>query len=234
MNLFDLTGKRAFLSGAKGNLGPIWVETLEDAGVSIFSLGLPEFDITNKCDVNEIIHNHSLALTDYPDILINNAAIDNPPGSNASFFGNFKEIIDVNLIGAINMCEAVIPLMIKNGGGVIVNIGSIMGNVAADYRNYPEGFEKPVAYNCSKAALIQLSRSITVQYGRYGIRSVTISFGPYDGGKLTQDFLDKFLKNVPLNRTISKESFQQALLFACCCPELAGTQVLIDGGYTAW
>jgi 3-oxoacyl-[acyl-carrier protein] reductase len=70
------------------------------------------------------------------DILINNAAIDSPPGSNASFFGNFDEIMAVNISGAVNMCKAVIPGMIENGGGVIVNIGSIQGNIGADYRNY--------------------------------------------------------------------------------------------------
>jgi len=122
--------------------------------------------------------------------------------------------------------------MIKWGGGTIINIGSIMGNIGADWRNYPESFSKPVGYNLSKAGLIQLSRSITTQYGRYNIRSATIAFGPYDNEKLSVDFKEKFFKNVPLGRGISKQSLQTALLFACSCPELAGQQVLIDGGYT--
>jgi NAD(P)-dependent dehydrogenase (short-subunit alcohol dehydrogenase family) len=168
------------------------------------------------------------------DIVVNNAAIDNAPGTDATFFGNFEKIMAVNICGAVNVTEAFLPKMVKNGGGVIVNIGSIQGNIGADYRNYPEGFEKPVGYNCSKAALVQLSRSITVQFGRQNVRSCTIAFGPYDGGKLSKDFLAKFLRNVPLARTISKESLQAALLFACCCPELAGQQVLVDAGYTAW
>ena len=228
--MFDLTGKRAVVTGASGNLGPIWIEALEKAHVShILTMDLPECDISKKESFEGLIIKNFI-----PDIVINNAAIDNPPGSGASFFGNFKEIMEVNIAGAVNVCEHFIPRMIGNGGGVIVNIGSIMGNIGADWRNYPEGFEKPVGYNCSKASLIQLSRSITVQYGRYNIRSVTISFGPYNGGKLPQEFLDKFLKNVPLARTISKASFQQTLLYACCCEELAGQQVLIDAGFTAW
>jgi NAD(P)-dependent dehydrogenase (short-subunit alcohol dehydrogenase family) len=123
--------------------------------------------------------------------------------------------------------------MRAKGGGVIVNIGSIMGNIGADWRNYPEGFEKPVAYNLSKAALVQMSRSITTQYGRYNVRGVTISFGPFDSG-LTEEFKEKFLKNVPLGRPISEESIRTSLLYAICCPELAGQQVLVDGGYTSW
>lgn len=226
MNLFDLTGKTAIVTGGNnGLLGLIWSETMKAAGANVVALDLPDFDVT-KDDIKK-----ACTWLDRVDILVNNAAIDNPPGSGASFFGNFAKIIDVNLTGAVRMCEQVIPGMVKQKSGVIVNIGSIQGNIGADWRNYDEGFEKPVAYNCSKAALVQLSRSIAVQYGRYNIRSVTIAFGPYGGGKIPKAFLDKFLPNVPLGRTISKESLKAALLFACCCPEASGQQYLVDGGY---
>lgn len=229
MSLFDLSGKKALVTGGSGQLGPIWIETLRGAGCIVYEIDLPWSDVRDKAQIRDVVGAWGAM-----DIIVNNAAIDNPPDSGASFFGNCSEIVDVNLLGAINVCEVFIPLMIENGGGIVVNIGSIMGSIGADWRNYPEGFEKPVGYNLSKAALVQLSRSITVQYGRYNVRSVTIAFGPYDGGKLKQEFLGKFLPNVPLKRTISKESLQASLLYACCCPELAGQQVLVDGGYTAW
>jgi len=221
--LFDLTGKKAIVTGAGGNLGPVWMQTLADAGALPIPLDLPLFDVTKT----------NLTLSEPIDILINNAAIDNPPGSNATFFGNFNEIMRVNIGGAVRMCEMVIPQMIDNGGGVIINIGSIQGFIGADWRNYADGWEKPVGYNCSKASLMQLTRSLAVQYGRYNIRSVCIAFGPVDMGKLDQTFLTKFLKNVPLGRPISKQSLQTTLLYACCCPELSGQTVLVDAGYTA-
>ena len=231
MNLFDLSGKTAIVTGTSGKLGPVWVETLKENNCHVWEYDLPYWDVTNKREIN--VWWGSRYTKPGPNILINNAGIDNPPGSDASFFGNCEEILRVNLQGAVNMCEAFIPDIIKNGGGIIVNIGSIQGNIGADWRNYPEGFEKPIGYNLSKAGLIQLSRSITVQYGRFNIRSVTIAFGPYDSG-LDEAFKGKFLKNVPLGRPISKESLQTTLLYAICCPELAGQQVLVDGGYTAW
>lgn len=232
-NLFDLKGKLAVVTGGRnGNLGPIWVDTLMEAGATVYTLDLPDYDVTNVEQVQEFAE---LVLRyAAPDIIVNNAAIDNPPTSDALFFGNFDNIMKVNIGGAINICDAFIPSMVREGGGVIVNVGSIQGNIGADWRNYEGSFEKPVGYNCSKAALIQLSRSITVQYGRYGVRSVTVAFGPYDGGKLSKTFLDKFLNNVPVGRTISEKSLKATLLFACCCPELAGQQVLVDGGYCAW
>jgi NAD(P)-dependent dehydrogenase (short-subunit alcohol dehydrogenase family) len=229
-NLFDLTGKTAIVTGGdNGLLGPIWVETLKEAGAIVGSYDLPRYDVTNEKECKDF------AFFAHPiDILVNNSAVDNPPSSKATFFGNFKEILDVNIIGAVNMCKAVIPRMIDNGGGVIVNIGSIQGYGGADHRNYSAEFEKPFGYNASKWAMRGLSKSITTQYGRYGIRAVTPSFGPYDGGKLSQEFLDKFLNNVPLGRCISKESLQTTLLYAVCCPELTGVDWRVDAGLGSW
>ena len=222
-NLFDLGGKTALVTGGKhGLLGPIWVETLKEAGAEVDIYDLPENDVRLTTFLKKY------------DILVNNAAIDNPPGSAASFFGNFNEIMDVNINGAANMCMNVIPKMIRAGGGVVVNIGSIMGYGGADHTNYEGNFEKPCAYNISKWALRGLAKSITTQYGRYNIRSVTISFGPYDAGKLDAEFLKRFNRRVPLNRTISKESLKMSLLYACCCPELAGVDWRIDAGLGAW
>lgn len=233
MNLFDLTGRKAIVTGGKnGLLGPIWVETLEQAGASVEIADLPEVDLSKTHTVKLFADNY--LCHGVPDIIVNNSAIDNPPGSQASFFGKFYQILDVNLAGAVRMCEQFVPEMIKNSGGVIVNVGSIQGYGGADYRNYDSSFEKPFGYNASKWGLRGLAKSLTVQYGRYGIRSVTISFGPFAGNKLSKEFLDKFLHNVPLNRTISKKSLSTSLLYACCCPELAGVDWRIDGGLGSW
>lgn len=230
MSLFDLMGKKAIVTGESGLLAPIWKETLEMAGATVYMFGLPNCDVTN---MSQVLH---FAL-EHPDIdiLVNNAAIDSPPTSKATFYGNCHEILEVNLQGAVNMCEAFIPRMVDRGGGVIVNIGSIQGYGGADHRNYSDpDFAKPIGYNLSKWGYRGLSKSISIQYGRYGIRAVTPSFGPYNGGKLSQEFLDKFLHNVPLKRTVSKESLQMTLLYAVCCPELTGVDWRIDGGLGAW
>lgn len=224
----------ALVTGPQGNLGPIWCETLKELGYEVEGWGWPTVDLVSREAVRREWRKYVHKYTGIPpSVIVNNAAIDNPPGSPATFFGNIDTILRTNLQVPCWIAETFIPGMIENGGGIIVNIGSIMGNIGADWRNYAEGWEKPVGYNLSKAALVQLSRSITTQYGRHNIRSVTIAFGPYDGGKLSQDFLGKFLKNVPLGRTISRESFKAAMRFAITCPEAAGQQFLIDGGYTA-
>lgn len=225
-----MMSKTALLTGPSGNLGPIWQETLEEMGYEVIGWGMPGIDLSSQAEIEKAASN----IEETPSVIVNSAAIDNPPGSEASFFGNLEEILRVNLIAPCLIARQFIPRMVTHGGGLIVNIGSIMGYIGADWRNYPLQFEKPLGYNLSKAALIQLSRSITVQYGQYGVRSVTIAFGPYDGGKLTDEFKGKFLKNVPLGRTISRESFKATLRFAIECPEAAGQGYLVDGGYCAW
>ncbi len=218
--------KAAFVTGKTGLLAPIWKETLEGMGYDVMMYGLPEDDVTDKEKLNK------LAETYTPDVIVNNAAIDNSPDSKASFFGNCDKILEVNLIGAVNVCNAFIPKM-KENGGVIVNIGSIMGYGGADYRNY-EDFDKPIGYNLSKWGLRGLTKSIAVQYGRHNIRSVTISFGPYDGGKLDPVFLSKFIHNVPLKRTVSRCSLEVTLKYAIACQELTGQDWRIDGGLGSW
>ena len=221
--------KKAVVVGSLGNLGPVWVETLEEMGFFVKDFDKPNFDVVSE---EKIANCAALSLA--PEVLICNQAIDNPPGTNCNFWSNMDEIINVNLIGTMRVCKHFIPLMIENGGGVIINVGSIQGRIGADWRNYPEGFEKPVAYNCSKAALEQLTRSICVQYGRFGIRAVTMAFGPFDNGKFDPVFKEKILKNIPIGRLVQKESLKATLKYAIECPELTGQTVLIDGGYTAW
>jgi NAD(P)-dependent dehydrogenase (short-subunit alcohol dehydrogenase family) len=229
------TDKKFLLVGSKGNLGPIWKETIEGEGGTVFTFDPPENDVTDSNSITEYLNKNRLSYlsSNNVDVVLYNAAIDNPPGSQASFFGNMYNIMDVNLMGAMKVASSLIPVMAKRGGGTFIFIGSIMGYIGADWRNYPDGFEKPVAYGLSKAALIGLARSITVQYGRQGIRACVLAFGPYDGGQLPEDFKGKFLKNVPLGRTISRKTLEASLRFAVDAPEFA-RDVLCDAGYTAW
>lgn len=221
--------KIALVTGYSGQLGPVWVDTLGELGYKVYGIGLPE------CDISDIAQKKNMAgkLPGVPDIIVLNAAIDNPPGSGATFHGNFQRIMEVNIGGAVNVVDVFLRSMIENGGGVIVGISSIQAHIGADWRNYEGDFEKPVGYNCSKAALEQYARSLTVQYGRYNIRACCIAFGPYDGGKLDKTFLGKFLLNVPLFRPVSKASLKAAFRFAIECPEFAGQTAIVDGGYIA-
>ena len=225
--------RKAVVVGSSGNLGPVWVETLRDLGFEVWEIDYPDVDVAVE---EQVLANARLCKESFgvPDVIVYNAAIDNPPMPGTTFWLNKKRILEVNLLGAENVYEAFIKMMVDHGGGLIINIGSIQGRIGSDWRNYQTGIRKPVSYNTSKAGLEQLTRSICTDYGEGNIRAVTLAFGPYDNGKFDPVFKDKITKNIPIGQLVQKESLKAALRFAIDCPELTGQTILVDGGYTAW
>ena len=223
---FDLSGQTAIVTGTSGNLGPIWVEALEDLNVEVFGYDLPFYD------VRDIEIAQTFMKKTKPNILINNAGIDNPPGTDAKIFKNWDEILDVNLTGAKNMIEAVLPGMLDRGYGQIINIGSIYGLVSPDQRNYPDEFEKPAAYGASKAGLMHLTRLVAARYGQYGIRCNNLVIGAVESPSHTPEFKEKMKGNIPAGRMANREDLKKALWGILASDYANGANFLHDGGYT--
>ena len=226
MTNLDLSGQTVIVTGTSGNLGPIWVEALEDVGATVFSFDLPDLDVIDPDQPRQF------AWKFQPDILINNAGIDSPPETKSTFFGNWDEILAVNLTGAKNMIEAVLPGMIKRGHGQIINIGSMYGLVSPDKRNYPDGFEKPAAYGASKAGLMHLTRLVAAQYGQYGIRINNLVIGAVESESHRPKFKEKMTSAIPMGRMANKEDLKKALWGILASDYANGVNFLHDGGYT--
>ncbi len=224
---FDLTGKIAVVTGASGILGPIWVETLKEINARVYSFDLPEYNLGIKEDIFKFCHN-----VEIPNIVIHNAAIDPKPGTDNGDdpFRRHEEIIKVNHIGTVYMNQLIVPRMIKNGGGIIIIIGSIMGYISANQDNYKDGWTKAFGYNESKAALISHCHNLNTTFGKYGIRAVMPSFGPFEQG-LSSDFMKGFGQKIPIQKPVSKKDIILTLNYCLNCDSLAG-EFRIDGGYT--
>ena len=145
------------------------------------------------------------------DILVNNFGstdvktdLDVVNGPSEDFF----RIVNTNLKSVYLPSKAAVPLMAKNGGGSIINIGSVGGL-------YPD--LSRTAYGVSKAAIHFLTKDIAVQYARQGVRcnAVLPGFTATDAAlnNMSQAFLDLFLKNVPLNRPGRPEDIADAVAF---------------------
>ena len=227
MTNLDLFGQTAIVTGTSGNLGPIWVEALEEVGVKVFSFDLPDLDVIDPDQPRQF------AWKFQPDILINNAGIDSPPETKSTFFGNWDEIIAVNLTGAKNMTEAVLPGMVERGHGQIINIGSMYGLVSPDKRNYPDGFIKPAAYGASKAGLMHLTWLVAAQYGQYGIRCNNLVIGAVASDSHRPKFKEKMTSAIPSGRMANKEDLKKALWGILASDYANGANFLHDGGYTA-
>lgn len=184
-----------------------------------------------------------------PSVLINNAGLDSPPNATASENGPFesypedswRKVLDVNLTGVFLCCQVYGGAMARAGRGSIINISSIYGLVSPDQRLYEyrhaEGapFFKPVSYSVSKSGLLNLTRYLATYWAQSGVRVNTLSFG---GVFANQD--DAFLKNycdrVPLGRMAREEDYNGAVIFLAsnASAYMTGSNLVIDGGWTAW
>jgi NAD(P)-dependent dehydrogenase (short-subunit alcohol dehydrogenase family) len=164
-NLFSLKQEFAVVTGALGKLGPIWIETLLEAGAKVFALDHPEAkisqgykslqgrfdkqqlqlafaDVTVREEV-EAVYQKCLDVFGVPSILVNNAGIDQPPGQpdNACCLEDIPlelnlKVFEVNALGLFLVTQVFGGQMVKAGRGSIINIGSLYASVAPDSRLY--------------------------------------------------------------------------------------------------
>jgi len=169
------------------------------------------------------------------DILVNNAGIYLQGDAVVTSAEDWERILAVNLTGAFLCAKYAIPVMIKHGGGVIVNVASEAGLV---------GIKGQVAYNVSKAGMIALTRSASVDFAEQGIRVNCVCPGTTDT-PLVREAVSRApdpatarrrLEQVrPLNRLGTPEEIASAILYLAS-PEAGyatGAVFSIDGGYTA-
>jgi 3-oxoacyl-[acyl-carrier protein] reductase len=220
---------KALLIGSKGNIGPIWEDTLSNLGYDVFGV-----DISDGFDVRNVDSFKHCCEEDY-SLVLYNAAIDHPPKDGVHFFLDYEDIINVNLTGAFRAAHVFMPRMAMKGSGIFIGVLSIQAYVAANWKNYEKGIRKPGGYNASKAGLMALIRSLACEYGRNGVRACGMAFGAVDTGKLPgEPFKSKFLDCLPLQQFVSEISLRSTLKFVVNTPEFTGQTVLVDGGYTAW
>jgi len=166
-------------------------------------------------------------------VLVNNAAAVTPKNAVADLpLTDWQQALAVNLTGAFLMTQAVIPHMRAAGGGVVLNIASQLGHVAAPGQ---------AAYSASKAALLSLTRSIAVDHAAEGIRAVSLSPGAVMTSRLTARYGSEAAVNSalagrhPLGRIGSADEIAESALFLVGdgAAFVSGADLLVDGGYTA-
>jgi NAD(P)-dependent dehydrogenase (short-subunit alcohol dehydrogenase family) len=168
------------------------------------------------------------------DVLVNNAGITGGPQATVLHetpVDAFDSVFAVNVRAIFLGCRAVIPDMLARGGGVIVNIASVAGLAA-----FPGRF----AYTASKGAVVALTRSITADYARSGIRCNALCPGmietPMTQWRLDQPELRKAIESLIPQGTIGTVSDVASAVWFLSSPEAQyfnGSAVVMDGGITA-
>jgi len=181
MSKFDLTGKVALVTGGAYGIGYAMAKALANAGAKIafncrgekhMQEALDAYkadgidakgyycDVTDEIQVTEMITQIEKDLGSV-DILVNNAGIIKRIPMAEMKVDEFKEVIDIDLVGPFIMAKAVIPAMIEKGHGKIINVCSMMSEL---------GRETVSAYAAAKGGLKMLTRNIASEYGEYNIQ----------------------------------------------------------------
>jgi len=264
-NLFDLTGKTALITGGGGLLGPKHAEAIVEYGGKVILADWHEdrakekaeligenasyeyMDVTNKYSIQSVVDKY-----DKIDILINNAAKDpkvkkggglTPDSRFETMTEDYwKEGIDACINGTFLCSQIVSNKMLKNGGGVILNIASDLGVIAPDQRIYrQDGVEdnlqnvKPITYSAAKWAVVGMTKYLSVYFAQRGIRVNCLSpTGVYNNHP--EDFVKKLSNIIPMGRMSDIDEYKGAIVFLCseASSYMTGENLIIDGGKSVW
>jgi NAD(P)-dependent dehydrogenase (short-subunit alcohol dehydrogenase family) len=223
--LFSREGAAVTVADIEDAGGSRTAEFIEkQGGRSIFC----HTDISNSEDVKAMIRS---TVTEFGrlDILVNNAAHmkDTKPALETTE-AEWDHSIDVTLKGAFLCSKYAIPEMIRAGSGSIINISSVGGLV---------GFEGYAAYCSAKGAILQLTKSLAIDYGQQKIRANAICPGPIQTSVSPNpgDPLDQYqLSMTVLGRKGKPQDVAYAALFLACNESsfVTGADLIVDGGWT--
>jgi 2-deoxy-D-gluconate 3-dehydrogenase len=252
MELFDLRGKVAIVTGGNGGIGLGIARGLAQAGASVAVVGRNQDKITSALSDLSSVGNGTLGVqadvTDPAqvqrmvaetaerfggvDILVANAGTNIRKTPESYSLGEWHQIVDLNLTSVFDCCQAVYPHMQQRGGGKIVTIGSMTSIL---------GFDVAAIYAATKGAVVQLTRSLAAAWAKDNIQVNSILPG-WINTDLTRgarrnipELHDRVVNRTPARRWGDPEDLAGAAVFLCSPASnfVTGTALPVDGGFSS-
>jgi NAD(P)-dependent dehydrogenase (short-subunit alcohol dehydrogenase family) len=257
---FGFSGKVALVTGAGGGIGHTTARLLVEEGAKVVGADLDptlvkelgshdvaspfEVDLSTADGPADAVR-HTIDTFGKIDILVNNVAI---APNRDSFLdvtdGDWRHVMDVNFMSMVRACRAAIPVMRDNGGGAIVS-------VASDEGRQPDVYFAD--YSVSKAAVLNLTKTLSIEFGPHNIRANCVSPGPtrtpiwdrpggfadylveYLDAEDREDAIMKFVTEVrrmPIHRIGLPEDVAYAILFLASdrAKQVTGSDYWVNGG----
>lgn len=252
--LFSLDGKVALVTGAGSGIGQRIAQGLAQVGADVACVdrreddGLKETqalveaagrrsllikaDVTDRNGMTDAVARTEQELGPLA-VAVNAAGVANACPAEEMQLDQWQNMIDINLTGMFLSCQAEAKAMLKHGGGSIVNIASMAGVIVN------RGL-KHVHYNTSKAGVIQMTKSLAMEWVDRGIRVNSISPGYTATPMITRPEMAHqtklFEEQTPMGRMASVDEMVGPAIFLAspASSYCTGTDLLVDGGFCCW
>ncbi|MEC0303730.1 SDR family NAD(P)-dependent oxidoreductase [Terribacillus saccharophilus] len=220
--LFAAEGAKLVLVDLNEEKGKMVEEELKAAGTEAV------FIKTNITSENEVADLFKQAVTAFGkiDIVFNNAGIGRVHPSHDLDYSEWRNTVNVDLDGVFLVARDALRVMLLNGGGTIVNTASMYGWV---------GSPGSAAYNAAKGGVVNLTRSLALEYADKNIRVNSLCPGFIDTPIIPEDDKVALSTMTPMKRLGKAEEMAKAVLFLASDDSsyMTGNSLIVDGGYTA-
>ena len=240
MNKFDFNNRTAVITGGGQGFGLDIAKRFLDSGAKVIIWDIDEkllksasskvnnenlsynvVDVSNYSQIEQNI-NQITSKTNI-DILINNAGITGPTAPLWEYnVDEWNKIVQINLMGTFNCCRAIVPNMIKNNYGRIVNVASVAGK---------DGNANASAYSSGKAGAIGLTKSLGKELADYNIAVNTVTPA---GAKtrildqMSKEHVQRMLSKVPRGRFLEIHEFTSLVCWLCSEENSFSTAAVFD------
>ncbi|MCX7001153.1 MAG: SDR family oxidoreductase [Candidatus Sumerlaeota bacterium] len=256
IDMFDLKGRTAIVTGGYGHLGKSLTMALAEAGCSVFVADLDQKSFKRVFTPKKVLDIRFVSIdisstnsirrafssvakkTGRIDVLVNNAfytASDLPEKMNDE---QWERGIDGTLSSVFRCIREVIPFMKKRRSGSIVNIASMYGLVAPTFHVYDDHpqFLNPPNYGSAKAGVIQLTKYYASYCAPWGIRVNAIVPGAFPSKIVKKEklFISRLEKQIPIGRVGNSDELKGALVLLAsdASSYITGHNLIVDGGWT--